>query len=351
MAGWQPSPGLTRPQWQQQFADLKQVGARGNNGQLWGDLQQGDAGYDPQKAADRDAMMNYGAGQGWNNTGWGDSLTNIGKVGLAALGGYGLSQMGVGAATGGFGPGFGGGSTVTTGGMGLGAGAGTAAAAAPGINMLGGANAFTPAMNATGMNMGGNAAGVAQTTAGGSSFGDFINSIFGGGNGGASASLGGTLGQIGSDLYFANRIGKAGEEAAARADPFASQRPQYQGMLQQHMTDPSSFMSGPVVQNSLDASAKKMASMGYQGSPNQSAELARVGLDKWGEHANLLSNLSGGNLTQGNSGSLSYGADKTQADQYGQVAGQIPDLLRNISGGWRPNSTTSPNFSNANYIM
>jgi hypothetical protein len=85
---------------------------------------------------------------------------------------------------------------------------------------------------------------------------DYLNAP---GDPNAPLDWGALLGQLatgGYDIYRATAGGTHGDvgrakESAAMADPFASQRPQYQQQLQQLMTDPNSFKQDPGYQFAL----------------------------------------------------------------------------------------------------
>lgn len=121
--------------------------------------------------------------------------------------------------------------------------------------------------------------------------------------GGAAVSV------VGGSLL--NSSGGSSSGATAAADPFASQRPQYQQMLQKLMTDPSSFTQSAGSQvatkagmAALDANA---ASKGLAVSGSQEQALTKYATDQtqtdYYNQLNLLSTLSG--ATSGNTGAAS----------------------------------------------
>ena len=106
--------------------------------------------------------------------------------------------------------------------------------------------------------------------------GNVLGGLFGGGG---STNVGGVVGGLAS-LQQANAIGR---EAAAAADPFASQRGQYQTMLQGLMTNPESFALSPAAESQMRLGSENLArsgaAKGYLGSGNILAELQKYGQD------------------------------------------------------------------------
>lgn len=118
---------------------------------------------------------------------------------------------------------------------------------------------------------------------------------------GKNANTIGGVGSILGGLYSASQATDVMNQAAAAADPFASQRGQYQQMLQALMTSPGSFALSPAAQATLDIGRQNLersaAAKGFLGSGNVLGELMNYGQqvasqDYWKQIQNLQA-LSG----------------------------------------------------------
>jgi hypothetical protein len=352
---WQPTPGLDRGTWQAQADALQQVGSRGWNGQLWGTYQPGDAGYDPQKRADYDALVKYGESQGWVDHGsFGDSLKQVAPVALAGLGGWGLSSLGAGAGVAGASastnPFIAGGATgaASTGAGALTGASAVPAAASPGL-LASGIPAFTPAMNATGMAMGGNAAGVGAATSS-TGLGAFLDKFLKGttnGIGTSGISPLGLLAQFGTDMYFGNKMEDIANRSAGLADPFASQRPQYQRRLADLMNNPSLINQDPAYQFRLksgqDALERSNAAKGFLASGNMLHDLQEYGQQsasqEFDTQVNRLGNFAGAGFGPGNAGQISLAGNQTGLANKYQSLGSLGTLAGDVLKNWRSNNS------------
>lgn len=210
------------------------------------------------------------------------------------------------------------GAALGTGGLetGVGVGAGTAGTA------LG-----------SGMTSGAAAAGSAATGGGTSGgFGNFMNSLFGPGAAAPTAAslsamgLGGALGQTVLDLYEANKRRQAAGTAAGLADPFASQRGQYQTQLSNLMANPNSIVNDPSYKFRLDqgqqALERSNVAKGYLGSGNMPIDLINYGQGAASQELNnqksFLANLAGANIGNPGAAASAYGTgmNNSLAQQY-----------------------------------
>lgn len=128
-------------------------------------------------------------------------------------------------------------------------------------------------------------------------------------------------------------------QAASAADPFASQRGQYQTMLQNLVTNPSSVTQTPGYQFGMDQGTAAVnsgeASAGYLNSGNRGVALEQFGQNyATGEYQQQFSNLaalSGANTGQpGEAGQILA----NQATQQSQQAGALGNSIGNaVSSG------------------
>lgn len=132
--------------------------------------------------------------------------------------------------------------------------------------------------------------------------GGAIGTFFGGPAGGAlGAGLAGALvngGKSGGGQSngLASATGNPQERAAYAADPFAPQRPQYQQMLQQMMTNPQAFSqsaeSKAVTQEGMDQMQLQMAQRGLGSSGAEKAALTKYATTAAGQdYSNQLARL------------------------------------------------------------
>lgn len=157
--------------------------------------------------------------------------------------------------------------------------------------------------------------------------------------GGAAVSLiGGEI--FGDDGGGVSSSGAPSSGAAQVADPFASQRKQYQTQLQTLMQDPGSFESSPAYgfafDQGLEAVNRTAAAKGMLGSGNRLYELTKYGQGLAGQQymgqANLLATLAG--ATSGSPGTA--GGIQASANQAaGQGAGQLANsVIGGVADWW-----------------
>lgn len=135
-------------------------------------------------------------------------------------------------------------------------------------------------------------------------------SAFGGGSGMTSLSSG-----VGN--FLSGGAGDTANRGAALADPFASQRGQYQQQLSALMADPNSVTKTPGYQFNFDQGMQGLqrqeAASGNLNSGTADAAAVKYGEDyamkTFTEYESMLTQLAGGNLTQGNAGQVYAGAN------------------------------------------
>lgn len=148
----------------------------------------------------------------------------------------------------------------------------------------------------------------------------------------------------------ANTMSRATDSAAARADPFASERSGYQDMLGQMMTNPNYMMQDPSynfrVQQGQDALERSNAARGYLGSGNMNFDLQKYGQDmasqEYGNQYKRLSELAGVNAGSPAVAGQTYGQGMTNvANQNQQTAGSLGNMGRSIYDNWPQISQTA----------
>ena len=148
----------------------------------------------------------------------------------------------------------------------------------------------------------------------------------------ASAVVGSVLSGSGS--------GSSGS-GAAQADPFAAQRPQYQSMLQQLMTNPSSITSTPGYQYTLGqgeaAVNQGAAASGMLNSGNRMIALQNLGQQSAETDYNnqfvRLAQLSGANVgSPGEAGALTAANTAQNNAVAGQIGNAVSTGINNYSG-------------------
>lgn len=214
---------------------------------------------------------------------------------------------------------------------------------------MGATTASTPMVGSLGAGAGATGAGVGATGAGTSSgLGGVLNSVFGGGaTAGTGLGLLGTAGQIGLDLYTANQQEKAGNHAADLADPFASQRPQYQQDLANLMNNPNSITNDPSYKFRFDqgqqALERSNVAKGYLGSGNMGYDLINYGQgaasDELNKQKAFLAQLAGANTGNPGAAASAYGTGQGNsiAQTYQGLSG-LGTLAGNILGTNRPST-------------
>lgn len=170
--------------------------------------------------------------------------------------------------------------------------------------------------------------------------GGAVSSIFGGGGGGGGG--GGS-----------KSTGQAGAQAAAQtADPFASQRPQYQQMLSDLMSGKTPFQetagAKALTQTGMDAESAQMAARGLSSSGAEKAALTKyatgIASQDYNAQISNLMNMSGtGAGSAGQAGQImanQSASDTTALNTFGSTVGNavvntptVQGWLGNGNGG------------------
>jgi hypothetical protein len=136
--------------------------------------------------------------------------------------------------------------------------------------------------------------------------------------------------------YSAGRqVGKAGEAAAANADPFAQYRPQYANALAELQRNPASVQNTPGYRFAFDqgqqALERSAAAKGMLGSGNVLAELQKYGQgmaeNQLNNERNFLAKASGAYLDPSTAARIGLQGRMDQLGTYNQAAGSL------LSGG------------------
>lgn len=158
------------------------------------------------------------------------------------------------------------------------------------------------ASTGAGATYGGLSAGAAMgAAASGAGAGWTTQQLLGAGNMGL-----GVLGVLGSN--------KGAQSGASAADPFASQRPQYQAQLSALMADPNKVMpTMPGYQAGLQATERADAAQGFAGGGRAATDIAAYSSDFYNKQVNTLSGLAGANAgSPGTAGSIIQGGATNQ---------------------------------------
>lgn len=282
-----------------------------------------------------------------------------GATGTASLGGYGATAAGAGTAAGTAGAGSAGSAGAGTTSAVAGGGATTPAGGVLGSSMPGAMQAGVAVPTGGSGAMGVGAGGAAAT---GGSF-SFLDGLFGDGATNAAVSGLGNLWNNGGRELLGAGIGawqsnqaskdylEAAKYAADRADPFYAQRPQYQAMLKNLMTDPNSIQQTPSYQFRFDqgqnALERSLSAKGYLGSGNLLHDLQNYGQgmasQEYENQFNRLSGLSGAGFGPGNAGGVYQQGANASIAQNQQTWGNLGTIGRVI--GDRAFNNNSPMFS------
>lgn len=214
---------------------------------------------------------------------------------------------------------------VTGGGLAGGVGAtGVGASSAGGLATGVGAGA---GYAGTGLGSGMTTGSAAGAAAGGSKLSGFLDTFFGPGAKETAAKIGliAPVGQAALDLYQSGKREDVANTSAGLADPFASQRGQYQTQLSNLMKDPSLINNDPSYQFRLksgqDALERSNAAKGYLGSGNMLIDLQQYGQraasDEYNNQIKRLSELAGAQFGPGTAGTnYQTGMNGSLAQQY-----------------------------------
>lgn len=281
-----------------------------------------------------------------------DAFMNSAGLPLAIFG----AGMG---ATGGLSNLFGGGSAPSAGGGGgnfMGAGVDPVTAAdvgTPGMFEFGGSTGGVPGLQNLGGDISrltGEAGMPSFNTSGGGGIMDTLKSVFAP-SGGGSGSYQFPWGRAISSVLSA--LGNRGQQkdleslmrsSADRADPFGSQRPQYQQQLSQLTQQPSNFFNDPAIAAAIKAQMDKtnryMASQGYNMSGNQMTEVNNAGMrEAFGQYMPFLERIgqfAGAGINPASAGDImaKVGGQASQAGNQGY--GDMGALLQSVLSGNQP---------------
>ena len=164
---------------------------------------------------------------------------------------------------------------------------------------------FNPGAQTTG-------GGIDQPSGGGSGLGNILSgaggilkSLLGGGGGGGGGG-GDLLSRLisgGLGLWEGNKLNQEVNSASRSADPFQSQRAQYQTQLAGLMKNPSSILQDPMFKAASDNAMRGVAQSmpGYAGSTNMADAMyqteATLGLQFLSSQEQTLAQLAGANIT------------------------------------------------------
>lgn len=198
-------------------------------------------------------------------------------------------------------------------------GAGAATAGAGGLTAAGAGGATGTGLNALGASA---AAGVSPVASGGA--GGLLGSLAQG------AKDYGPLISSGLSYLNANKTNDQMQDILnqqkAIADPFGTQRPQYQQQLSDLINNPTSFFDTPVVKYANEAAARKSASMGYNLSPTQAQAVQESSIGEYNKQVQNLSALAGANISP--NGSSLNGAGTNAVNSQLNTGDSLANLIR-----------------------
>lgn len=207
------------------------------------------------------------------------------------------------------------------------AGAGTAA----GAGALGGATAAT---GGTGLS------GLLGTTL-------FTNPLTG-----SAVTLGGLLGNALPSLanYFtqksnANSLQDAIDQATKLTEPFASQYPFYQNLLQQVWTNPNFFANNPATLAGANILQRQNAKLGQLYSGNAMGDIANYLSQNQLNYSNALAPLAGATIAPGQTGSNVITGQQAVNNTTGQALASLGNIF-GLGGQTAQNSTLNNTINN-----
>ena len=188
----------------------------------------------------------------------------------------------------------------------------------------------------------------------------FWENLFGSAFSGAGKGLGGVLGGLlpsligaGGNLYALDQFKDLINKAQEQADPFASQRPQYQQMLSQMTTDPNFVKNSPVFQNIMNPAIKEtqaaMSARGYNNSGNMLEEINKRGVEEASKFylpmMNQIGGFAGAGFGPGQSGTIGAQGAFGQTNQLKDIFGDLGLGAYNLMTGSN-NTKQAPNIIN-----
>ena len=171
--------------------------------------------------------------------------------------------------------------------------------------------------------------------------------------GGAAVSV------IGGALLSRGSSGASSSPGAAAADPFASQRPQYQQLLQQLMTDPNAFtqsaQSQAVTKQGMNAIDANMAAKGLTNSGAQEQALTEYATQQAGQGyqqqmANLMT-LSGATTSNpGQAGQILNSQQSAQTAALGTLGSAAGKAIGDNFTTTVPDNTATPQIDMTGFM-
>ncbi len=263
----------------------------------------------------------------------------------------------------------------TVGGLTAGQIAGGAATATGGLSQLGGSNGQGGAVDDYGAPIGtnntsGTFAGVSNpaTVSGALTLKDLIanpslenfSKLLTGEGGGYKLPLSDIITGLQSYIQGGDKqtaLADAAKQAQQAADPFASQRPFYQGELNKMFTDPNYFNNSSILAganaNAVNDTSRALAARGYNGSGNEGMDIAqRLQNNNLNYAQNLMQQtggFAGAGFGPGNAGQVGLQGTTAALNQGTQNNGQLGNVIANLFKGAQtntPNTTTGTTGSN-----
>lgn len=154
----------------------------------------------------------------------------------------------------------------------------------------------------------------------------------------AAPLIGGAI----SSLFGGSSSGNAGvQQAAGAADPFASQRPQYQQQLSDLMSGKTPFAettgSQALTKTGMDAESAQMAARGLSGSGAEKAALTSyatgiAGQDYNAQMSNLMQLSGAGAGSTGTAGNILAGQSTANTNALGTFGSAVGNAVTGSSG-------------------
>ena len=206
---------------------------------------------------------------------------------------------------------------------------------------------------------------------GGGGLSGLLKQIFGGG--GTPGSYQFPWGSAISSLlgYAGNReqskdLSSLMQQVMAAQDPFASQRPRYQGQLAELTSKPSNFFQDPAIAEAINQamglSNRSLAAQGYNSSGNQMAELTKVAQNEaFKQYLPFLQQIGGfagagfgpgnmagaGSIGQAGANAANQGLGNLGVGLQAVLSGQQPNYRDIVINNAQPNQSLVDVFKNA----
>ena len=155
--------------------------------------------------------------------------------------------------------------------------------------------------------------------------------------------LSGILGYAGQQ-NMAKAITEATKYAVDKADPFASQRPMYQGKLADAYNNPSSFLNNPLFttarDDAINATQRKLSAVGFNGSGNEGLEMTKAGttasLNQAMPYMDLLSKNAGAQFSPAGAGTTALTGGMAAAAAGNNAMGNLGYAAGSAAAGQQP---------------